>query len=101
MTEVESVNRELEKFIKVYLNAEQAYDTTGYLRPTLHAFKEEYVNGVRTGLETALRTREISPADYEHLTDIEFDNEDDLYEYLRDLYQYLFEGRDRQPIPPN
>ncbi|WP_155057892.1 hypothetical protein [Streptomyces blattellae] len=95
------MNRELEKFVKVYLSLEQAYDTTGYLRPTLHAFKEEYVSAVRDGLEAVLRTRELSVGEYEHLTDIEFDDEDSLYGYLQSMYQYLFEGQEKQPVPPN
>ncbi|WP_217241540.1 hypothetical protein [Streptomyces sp. AC555_RSS877] len=95
------MNRELEKFIKVYLGLEQAYDTTGYLRPTLHAFKEEYVNAVRVGLESVLRTRELTVGDYERLTDIEFDGDEALYEYLGSLYRYLFEGQEKQPAPPN
>ncbi|GEC07193.1 hypothetical protein SSP24_48480 [Streptomyces spinoverrucosus] len=95
------MNRETEKFIKVYLSLEQAYDTTGYLRPALHAFKEEYVSAVRQGLETVLRTREISVGDYERLTDVEFEDDDALYEYLTSMCQYLFEAREKQPVPPN
>ncbi|MER6075432.1 hypothetical protein ABT187_42980 [Streptomyces sp. NPDC001817] len=95
------VNREIEKFFKVYLGLEQAYDTTGYLRPTLHAFGDGYVSLVRQGLEAVLRTRALSVADYERLTDIEFDGEDELYEYLGGMYLYLFEGQECQPTPPN
>ncbi|MFC7897516.1 hypothetical protein [Streptomyces sp. NPDC057381] len=94
------MNRELEKFIKVYLDLEQAYDTSGYLRPTLFAFKGEYVNAVKQGLDELLRTRELSVLDYERLTNVEFDDEDSLYEYLKGVYHYLFEGRETQPTPP-
>ncbi|MFC3351930.1 hypothetical protein ACFOOM_31800 [Streptomyces echinoruber] len=94
------MNEKLEKFLKVYLEMEQAYDTRGYLRPTLHAFKQEYVDAVREGLQTVLRTRELSVGDYERLTDIEFSDEDSLYEYLGAMYRYLFEGQEEQPVPP-
>jgi hypothetical protein len=95
------MNTELENFIRVYLSLEQAYDTSGYLRPTLHALKEEYVDAVREGLEAFLRTRELSAGDYERLTDIEFEDEEALYQYLSRMYGYLFEGGEEQPVPPN
>ncbi|MGW3010703.1 hypothetical protein ACWC9R_17995 [Streptomyces sp. NPDC001219] len=94
------MNRELEKFIKVYLDYEQAYDTSGTLRPTLHAFKPEYVDGVREGLKAVLSNRELSTADYERITDIEFGSEEVLYSYLREMFRYLFEGGEEQPLPP-
>ncbi|MEU7098365.1 hypothetical protein AB0A66_08470 [Streptomyces longwoodensis] len=95
------MNRELEKFIRVYLSLEQAYDTSGYLRPTLHAFKDEYVRAVKNGLESVLRSRDLSIEEYERLTDIEFENSDSLYDYLNGLYEYLFLGGEGQPVPPN
>lgn len=101
MIEGETVNRELEKFIRVYLDLEQAYDARGYLRPTLHGFKREYVDAVREGLQTVLRARELSIGDYERLTGIEFDDEGALYEYLESMYRYLFEEQAEQPVPPD
>lgn len=94
------MNRELEKFIKVYLDYDQAYDTSGTLRPTLHAFKPEYVERVREGLETILRYHRLSTADYERMTDIEFESEEALYSYLQEMYRYLFEDGAAQPMPP-
>ncbi|MGH4035196.1 hypothetical protein ACQB60_40480 [Actinomycetota bacterium Odt1-20B] len=95
------MNRELEKFIRVYLNEEQAADTRGYLRPTLHGFRKEYVEGVREGLATVLTKRELSTGDYARLTDVEFDDERALYAYLQKLFAYLFEDGDKQPAPPD
>ncbi|NKQ28212.1 hypothetical protein [Streptomyces galbus] len=94
------MNAELDRFIRVYLSLEQAYDTSGYLRPTLHAFADEYVTAVKDGLESALRSREVSVEAYERLTDVEFCSEDSLYEYLNRMYAYLFLGREPQPTPP-
>ncbi|MFC6063766.1 hypothetical protein [Streptomyces ochraceiscleroticus] len=95
------MNRQLEKFIKVYLGLDQAYDASGHLRPTLFAFKEEYVDAVKQGFEELLRDRDFTVEDYERLTEVEFDDEDSLYEYLQRMYQYLFEGQGEQPVPPN
>ncbi|MFF9160354.1 hypothetical protein ACF081_08830 [Streptomyces longwoodensis] len=95
------MNGALDRFIRLYLSLEQAYDTSGYLRPTLHAFTDEYVAAVKDGLESALRTREISVEAYERLTDIEFGSEESLYDYLNRMHEYLFLGRDPQPTPPN
>ncbi|MGW2341422.1 hypothetical protein [Streptomyces sp. NPDC001661] len=94
------MNRELEKFIKVYLDYDQAYDTSGTLRPTLYAFKPEYVERVREGLVTVLRDHPLSTADYERITDIEFESDEALYSYLQEMYRYLFENGTAQPMPP-
>lgn len=95
------MNRELEKLFKTYLGLEQAYDTSGYLRPTLFAFKEEYARAVRQGFEDLLRKRQLTAVDYERLTDIEFNDEESLYAYLHAMYRYLFEGQENQPSPPD
>lgn len=94
------MNRDLKNFIRTYLQYEQAYDTSGYLRPTLMAFSESFVEDVRIGLSEMLRQRSFTVGDYERLTDIEFPDEDTLYEYLRGIYAYLFEGLSEQPSPP-
>ena len=95
------MNRELEKFIKAYLGLEQAYETSGYLRPTLFAFKDEYVTVVKQGFEELLRHRGSTTGDYERLTDIEFDDAESLYGYLHGIYRYLFENQEEQPAPPS
>ncbi|MFJ4472354.1 hypothetical protein ACIP2X_33375 [Streptomyces sp. NPDC089424] len=95
------MTRELQKFVKVYLSLEQAYDTTCQLRATLHSYSERYVRGVRCGLEDVLRARELTVGDYEGLTDIAFDDENTLYEYLTEMYRYLFEAGGSQPLPPD
>ncbi|MET9506720.1 hypothetical protein ABZY42_34300 [Streptomyces sp. NPDC006622] len=94
------MNAETEVFIRIYLNLEQAHDIRGHLRPTLYAFRDSYVARVREGLSAILVSRELSPGDYESLTDVEFVTEDDLYAYLGKLYAYLFEDARQQPLPP-
>ncbi|MER6572957.1 hypothetical protein ABT288_44145 [Streptomyces sp. NPDC001093] len=94
------MNKQLETFIQTYLHLEQAYDTRGYLRPTLMAFDKSYVQQVREGLSQVLRERSLSIEDYERLSDIEFPGDESLYEYLQSMYAYLFEDRPDQPTPP-
>lgn len=55
---------------------------------------------VREGLSAILTSRELSPGDYQGLTDVEFATEDDPYAYVRKLYAYLFEDARQQPLPP-
>lgn len=93
------MNEELFKFIITYLNEMQAFDVDGYLRPTLHGFSQEYVDSVRNELANIIRTRGLSVADYEKLTDIHFASEEDLYDYLGKMYGYLFADGDQQPDP--
>ncbi|MFC5724749.1 hypothetical protein ACFP1Z_31830 [Streptomyces gamaensis] len=94
------MNRELRNFVRTYLDLEMAYDTKGWLRPTLLGFNEHFVNNVRSGLEEILRDRSLTVGEYEGLTAIEFPDEDTLYKYLEDMYAFLFEGRPEQPEPP-
>ncbi|GGR69486.1 hypothetical protein GCM10010252_04410 [Streptomyces aureoverticillatus] len=95
------MNAELERFVRIYLNFEQAHEASGALRPTLMAFGEPFIRGVREGLSETLRDRSVSLAEYERLTDVEFPDEDSLYVYLQGIYEYLFEGRAGQPAPPD
>ncbi|MGW3335855.1 hypothetical protein ACWDCL_00050 [Streptomyces sp. NPDC001009] len=94
------VNEDTERFFRVYLQLEVAYDTTGYLRPTLHAFRDEYVAKVREGLAEVVAGGGLSAGEYERLTGIEFPDAASLRRYLADMYAYLFEGHPNQPEPP-
>ncbi|MEU1116301.1 MULTISPECIES: hypothetical protein [unclassified Streptomyces] len=94
------MEKDLRTFIQTYLDEEQGYDTSGYLRPTLMAFAESYVQSVRSGLAEILRDRTLTVGDYERLTNIEFPDVDSLYEYLEQLSAYLFEDGPNQPLPP-
>ncbi|MDQ1007202.1 hypothetical protein QFZ82_001687 [Streptomyces sp. V4I23] len=89
-----------EGFFKTYLDLEQAYDTSGYVRPTLMGFSESYVRAVRDGFTKALADDSFGVAEYERLTDIEFADKATLRLYLENLYAYLFEGSEGPPIPP-
>ncbi|RSS34046.1 hypothetical protein EF912_37090 [Streptomyces sp. WAC07061] len=87
-------------FLRTYLSLEMGYDTTGYLRPTLMAFSNSYVESVREGFEQLIADDSFGPDDYEQLTDIEFPDRGALHAYLRDMYDYLFNDAPQQPMPP-
>ncbi|MGK5533676.1 hypothetical protein [Streptomyces sp. URMC 129] len=94
------MREELRKFIRIYLDQEQAYDTSGTLRSTLHAFDRSYVQAVEQGFAHLLEHRELDTDTYEDLTSVEFEDEDSLYAYMSDLYAHLFGDRADQPMPP-
>ncbi|GGV50516.1 hypothetical protein [Streptomyces spectabilis] len=93
------LTRAFEVFLRTYLGEEEAYDTRGQLRPTLQAFRRDYVADVREGFERVLCSRELSVVDYERLTNVAFADEDCLYVYLQQMHQYLFADGDEQPVP--
>ncbi|MEV6727191.1 hypothetical protein [Streptomyces sp. NPDC051364] len=94
------MDKKFEGFLTTYLDTEQAYDTSGYLRPALMAFNESYVQVIRDGFNKILQDPDFGPAEYERLTNIEFPDSDSLRQYLRDMYSYLFEDAPTQPAPP-
>lgn len=95
------MNQELQTIVSGYLDIEQGYDVNRNLRGTLHSFRPEFVDAVREGLAELIKSRELSVADYDDLTQgIEFEDEDSLYEYLGEMYEYLFGEREQQPLPP-
>ncbi|MER6443730.1 hypothetical protein [Streptomyces venezuelae] len=85
----------------MYLDDETGRDTSGYLRSTLMAFGESYVESVRRGFVQIMEDESFGPPDYERLTNVGFPDADSLRTYLRDLYAYLFEGGHRQPELPD
>lgn len=94
------MNEDLRNFVKIYLNDETAYSTSGRLRNTLHAFNAETVENVRSGIAEILRDRSLSAARFEGLTAVEFDDDEALRQYLKEMYRYLFEDREERPFPP-
>ncbi|MES9505782.1 hypothetical protein ABWJ92_05140 [Streptomyces sp. NPDC000609] len=87
-------------FIRVNLDLERGYETSGDLRPTLLSFSESYVDLIRSGFEEIISDDSFGPAEYERLTDIEFPDRETLRTYLRDMYDYLFNNAPEQPLPP-
>ncbi|MFD3544281.1 hypothetical protein ACFWUW_01430 [Streptomyces sp. NPDC058655] len=87
-------------FLKVNLDLERGYETSGDLRPTLLSFSDSYVELIRVGFEQIISDDSFGPAEYERLTDIEFPDRATLHAYLQAMYDYLFNGASEQPMPP-
>lgn len=88
-------------FLNTYLDEEQAYDNSGYLRPTLMGCNEWYIQLIRDGFTEIIRDENFGTAEYEHLTNIEFPDYNSLQQYLLSMCSYLFENAPNQPSPPN
>lgn len=86
-------------FLNTYLDEEQAYDNSGYLRPTLMGCDESYIQIIREGFIEIIRDENFGTAEYERLTNIEFPDCSSLQQYLLSMYSYLFESGPNQPIP--
>ncbi|MDX2402562.1 hypothetical protein NJO91_05395 [Streptomyces microflavus] len=94
------MNEDLKNFIEIYLNHENAYSNSVNLRDTLHAFNSETVENVRSGIAHILRDHSLSAAQFGRLTAVEFDDDESLERYLKEMYRYLFEDREERPFPP-
>lgn len=84
------MNDTVEGFIGCYLHIEVAYYEMESTRATVHSFGPAYANSLKEGFEELLATRELSVGDYDGLTHVEFESDEDLYEYLQGMYDYLF-----------
>ncbi|MFJ3965859.1 hypothetical protein [Streptomyces sp. NPDC090036] len=89
-----------ERFVRGYLSHTEAYDTSGYLRPTLLGFNDSFVEAVRSGFAQLLADASARSVEYERMTDIEFPDEETFRTYLQAMYDYLFNGVPEQPMPP-
>lgn len=70
------------------------------LDSTAQAIDAARDGALKSGFEQLLESRELSPEAYTELTDVEFSSEDALYDYLRAVYSYLFEGSEEWPATP-
>lgn len=94
------MDKKFADFLNTYLDEEQAYDNSGYLRPTLMGCNESHIRVIRDGFTEIIRDENFGTAEYEHLTNIEFPDYNSLQQYLLSMYSYLFENTPNQPIPP-
>lgn len=94
------MHKEFMGFLRIHLDEERAYESTGDLRPTLMSFNDSYIQAIREGFTEIIRDENFGTADYERLTNIEFPDCDSLQNYLLGMYSYLFENAFTQPIPP-
>ncbi|MFJ8163422.1 hypothetical protein ACIRBY_21215 [Streptomyces sp. NPDC096136] len=94
------MNEELRRFASVYLDREVVYDDMRATREALKHFKPEWTEGVRLGLLAVLDEKPLTADEWESVTSIEFETDDALHVYLRDLYDFLFGGSEKQPALP-
>lgn len=59
------------------------------LKGILDGFRREWVERVKNGLLGLIESRELSVHNYEALTDFEFASNEDLYTYLRKVWDYV------------
>ncbi|GAA2608307.1 hypothetical protein SMC26_29105 [Actinomadura fulvescens] len=90
------MNEQLQKFIEVGLHVEQANDLES-MKEVLEAGSADYAAAVKAGMQELLAERPFSVGDWFSRTYVSFDDEDELYSYLQDAYDYLFEGKGEPP----
>lgn len=96
-----AVNKTVEGFIGSYLHIEVAYSGIEEgIRRTIPSFGPTYANSLKEGFEELLATHELSRWDYDGLTHVEFESDDALYAYLQGMYDFLFNGAEAPPKPP-
>lgn len=95
------MNQTVRSFIGSYLSVETAYDgIESDIRDVIRTFGPDYANSLKEGFEELLATRELSKWDYDGITYIEFESDEALYAYLQGMYDYLFNGAEAPPKPP-
>lgn len=95
------MNKTVEGFIGTYLHIEAAYDgDEAGTREAIQMFGPAYANSLKEGFEELLATRELSRWDYDGLTHVEFESDEALYAYLQGMYDFLFNGAETPPKPP-
>ncbi|WP_030262774.1 hypothetical protein [Streptomyces sp. NRRL B-24484] len=86
-------------FIRQYLHVETAY---AYMPVVLANVKRaSWADGLRKMFDYVLEKRPLSHGEYCDLTSVDFESDDELYAYLRKVYDYLFLGSGEVPVPPD
>jgi hypothetical protein len=94
------VNKTVEDFIGTYLHIEVAYEDLEPTRELIAAMSPAYAESLKEGFAELLQSRELSAGDYDGMTHVEFESDDALYDYLRGVYEFLFDDAQTQPQPP-
>jgi hypothetical protein len=94
------VNKTIEDFIGTYLHIEVAYEDLGPTRDLIKALSPAYAESLRQGFVGLLESRELSAGDYDGMTHVEFETDDELYGYLQAVFEFLFQGAQASPQPP-
>jgi hypothetical protein len=87
---------ELGTFLTAWFGDETKGDPEG-TRRTVRRSAPDYQQRLQHEFAEVIRRRELTPEDVWKSTQVEFDDEDDLYRSLQETYDYLFGGRDDPP----
>ena len=93
------ISDSMSKFIRIALNINGAAPDPPAIRDSVRRGSRAEAE-TEEGLRELLMTRELTTLDWLELTDVEFDSEDELYDYLQKLYDYLYRGSEVLPEIP-
>ncbi len=62
------------------------------MREVSRGTSHEYEGNIRKEFETLLREQNISCRDWFNLTAVDFPDHDQMYAFLRELYEYIYNG---------
>uniref|UniRef100_A0AAU2JR31 Uncharacterized protein n=1 Tax=Streptomyces sp. NBC_00049 TaxID=2903617 RepID=A0AAU2JR31_9ACTN len=93
------MNETVKNFIKVTFSAEIAFRLDKVKRG-LSLRSEENLDELRSGLREIVEDRTLTLKEWGSLSDIDFEDEADLYRYLDDCYAYFFGNREDFPVAP-
>lgn len=94
------MDKNLKSFIGAYLNVEVASEGLEGTRDVLKTFNADAVAELKKNFAELLATRELTALDYGYITYAEFESDEDLYTYLRAVYEYVFNEAENEPGPP-
>jgi hypothetical protein len=89
----------MSKFIRIALNINGAAPDPPAIRDSMRRGSRAEAE-TKEGLRELVRTRELTTLDWLNMTDVEFQSEDELYDYLQKMYDYLFRGSKELPEIP-
>ncbi len=90
---------EFEKFIRIGLRVDHV-DMLDMIKQSLLTSSSDYQRMVDSGFRELLHTRELTTSDWAKLTHVDFDDEDQMYQYLNEVYEYFFQNRNEPPTAP-
>ncbi|MFE3873350.1 hypothetical protein ACFXPX_02995 [Kitasatospora sp. NPDC059146] len=90
---------DLAGFMQVYLNVETA--DPHYLAMTRHTIRGfRSYDALRLSFERLLAERSMTPGEFCLNTWLDFETEEEMYDYLAKVHAYLFLDAEEAPVPP-
>lgn len=95
------MNKNLQGLIQGYLNVEVAHDDMNEVIATLKTMTPEFQRDVKEAFADLLAKKYLTVKDYFELTLYSFDTEEQMYEYLGNVYAFLYKNLEQQPYLPD